>query len=131
MNSPDIFFRVSPKKWKFRLENENFQISRKSCWKFFIISDKDLQDQPGMSLPVLGIMQTTLNMLDIWKSVIGGGRPMNLKAGSITVCIGWIPRKFKIFIFKSKLLFSRWIHEKLLLGWILTNSSYIWQSIIS
>ena len=83
MNSPDIFFRVSPKKWKFRLENENFQISRKSCWKFFIISDKDLQDQPGMSLPVLGIMQTTLNMLDIWKSVIGGGRPMNLKAGSI------------------------------------------------
>ena len=52
-------------------------------WKCSIISAKDLQDQREMLLPVLGIMQTTLDMLDIWKSVIGGGRPMNLKAGSI------------------------------------------------
>ena len=121
-NSPYLSFL-----W-FSLKNDNFGLKMKiskflgnpTYWKCFIISDKDLQDQPGMSLPVLGIMLTTLNMLDIWRSVIGGGRPVNLKASSIKILVNGMRRlnSGKFQNFKAKLSFPRLIHSKWFSGFV-------------
>ena len=127
--SPKTSWTVSRSSWKEKISFQHFrgkiEVIELLTWGYYnFLSDK-------LSI----VLRNVLTNFYATSAASTGYVGKNLnghKSRDIptTQCVGWIPRNFKTFMFKPKLLFWGKITKMItwVNSWIFTNSPYLWFS---